>query len=477
MKTSRLWRLAPLVVAGWAASSARADSLHVEGPYFRDPRGAVVVLRGFNVAGDAKVPPFRPVDDPRMFDVFAGYGVNVARLLFSWEAFESSRGTYDEGYFDYYEGLIDALHERGVRVIVDFHQDAFSRFATDGCGEGMPEWAISPRTTKHAPDNGPSCASWGIKFILDGDTHKCWDDFYADAQGVRTSYLNMLKTVARRLRGHEAVLGYDILNEPWADEVKQLAPFYDEAARVLRAEDQDAILFVSPQGLTSAGQETKLPRPSFDNFAYSPHFYDGAVVQLQIWFGGSLAGPVNRMAQQAQRWNVPLFVGEFGAPGEGNNVAAYMDEFYAQLDAQLLSAAQWSFVAHWHPEKKDGWNTEDFSVFDGSGAPRATLRVRAYPARIAGTPIAFKTTRSPESTVELAWQSVPAQGETRIFAPHSALFSSQAFVETHEDVTCSYEENGLYLRCTSATEGEKRIVLRACGAGEVCVQTDRPTAP
>src|SRR6185436_6678274 len=98
----------------------------------RDERDGMAVLRGLNVAGDSKVPPFRPVEDVRVFDAFASYGVNVVRLLFTWEAFEGTRGSYDESYFEYYLGVIDALHARGIRVIVDFHQDAFSRFATDG---------------------------------------------------------------------------------------------------------------------------------------------------------------------------------------------------------------------------------------------------------------------------------------------------------------------------------------------------------
>src|SRR5688572_19460169 len=116
-----------------AAAPAQGASLRADGRFFRDDQGGVVTLRGLNLAADAKVPNFRPIQDPALLDRLPGLGVNVARLLFTWEAFEPERGAHDASYLDYYTGVVDALHARGVWVIVDIHQDAFSRFSTDGC--------------------------------------------------------------------------------------------------------------------------------------------------------------------------------------------------------------------------------------------------------------------------------------------------------------------------------------------------------
>lgn len=469
--------LAPIFLTV-CASSASAESLHTEGRHFRDERGGAVFLRGLNVAGDAKVPPFRPIDDPSMFDDLPMWGVNVARLLFTWEAFEPEREQYDASYLEYYRGVVDALHQRGVRVIVDFHQDAFSRFATSGCGEGMPKWAVSPKVKLSTPDNGPSCKLWGIMSAIDGATLRSWNDFYADRYGVRTRYLKLLDTVSKQLGDHPGVLGYDMLNEPGGDERKQLAPLYEDAARVLRENDPDAVLFVSPGAVTSAGSQTTMPRPTFTNFAYAPHYYDAAVTQLHRWFGGSLAGPIGRMATQAKSWDVPLFVGEFGGPAEGANMPAYIDEFYAQLDASLASSAQWTFAAHWHPEKKDGWNLEDFSIRDSRGALRPTYRVRPYPARIAGEPGSFSAGTRARPTVELTWVHVPEQGETRLFAPRIALFGGAPRIETEGGVKCAYESDGLYVRCTAQTAGNKRVRLRRAGGSTspASVQDDTTVA-
>jgi len=449
-------------------SSANAQALHTDGAFFRDAEGAVVVLRGLNVSGDAKVPPFRPIDDVHLFDDFPDWGVNVARVLFIWEAFEPTRGSYDESYFTYYLSVLDALHERGVRVIVDVHQDGYSRFVMDGCGEGFPEWAVSPNVTKRVPDNGENCSSWGLKLVLDTEMHRAWDDFYADVGGVRSRFLMLLDTLATRLHSHPAVLGYDMLNEPWADEVKQLGPLHEDGARVLRAKDADAIMFLSPQALTSSGQDTKLPRASFDGFAYAPHYYDAGVVTLHAWSGGTLKDPVDRMLKQAQTWNVPLLVGEFGAAADTTGVADYMDAFYRELDVHFASSTQWSFVAHWTNEKKDGWNTENFSIIDDRGALRPNYRVRPYAARISGDPKSFEVVEDPSLTLTLAWSHVPAQGVTRVFAPRT-LFASDVAVETMGAIDCAYEHDLRHVRCMGAEAGEMRIVLRACQANDRCL--------
>lgn len=443
---------------------AEVEPLHTDGRLLRDARGGNVLLRGLNVAGDAKVPPFRGIDDMHQLDVLPELGVNVVRLLFVWEAFEPERGRYDDSYLAYYANLVEALGARGMHVIVDFHQDAFSRYATQGCGDGLPAWAIRDPAQRQTPDNGRRCVSWGIQMVLDSETQAQWKDFYANVDGVRDSYLDLLERVAQQLQAQPAVLGYDMLNEPGGDEVSEIAPLYEDAARRIRQNHPDAVLFVSPGALTSAGTRTALPRPTFDNFVYAPHYYDAAVSQLHSWLGTSLADPVRQMDEQASAFNAPLFIGEFGAPAEGDRSREYIDEFYRQLDARLISAAQWNFTPHWTPERKDGWNLEDFSIIDDQGTLRATYRVRPYPARVAGEAISFY---AGEDRVELEWRHTPASGETRLFAP-VALFGDRVNVQSSSELTCAYEDDKRHLRCTAKNAGLKRVRLTPCTNSTPC---------
>lgn len=52
---------------------------------------------------------------------------------------------------------------------------------------------------------------------------------------------------AERFADNPAILGYDMLNEPFGDEVKQISPLYEDIAARIRKHDQKAILFIEPQ--------------------------------------------------------------------------------------------------------------------------------------------------------------------------------------------------------------------------------------
>src|SRR5438445_8674139 len=92
---------------------AWAGALRVDGTQLRDSAGAAVMLRGVDVAGNSKVPPFRAVSDPAQLDPLPRWGMNVVRLLFTWEAYEPQPGAYDAAYLDYYVATAKAAAARG----------------------------------------------------------------------------------------------------------------------------------------------------------------------------------------------------------------------------------------------------------------------------------------------------------------------------------------------------------------------------
>src|SRR5215471_18092902 len=152
MSLTRQLVVAALVI-GCPLCARAAPELRTQGGRFVDTQGRVVLLRGINVAGNSKVPDFRPVKQASFFDPLSQLGMNAIRLLFNWEAYEMQLGVYDDSYLAYYATAADWAWQHGLYVMVDFHQDAFSRFALAGCGEGFPAWALPPGLTPAVPDN------------------------------------------------------------------------------------------------------------------------------------------------------------------------------------------------------------------------------------------------------------------------------------------------------------------------------------
>jgi endoglycosylceramidase len=450
-----------LSLCALATTADAAGALHVDGQYFRDADGGVVILRGVNATGDAKLPPFRPLVDPDAFDPVAMWGMNVVRLPFIWEAYEPAPGVYDESYLDYYAAAAAAATSRGIYVIVDFHQDAFSRFSTGGCGEGFPAWTVPWWVIKSTPNNGAGCGDWGTRMLFDIGTHMSWSAFHGNANGVRTRFLDMIGRVAARVASDEMVIGYDVLNEPWGDEATDIPRLHTDATARLRAVDPKAIIFVSPHALISSGGKSNLRRPTFDNFAFSPHFYDGFVLLFKSWTGGLPDGAFANMRGVADAWGVPLLVGEFGAPAGTARGADYVHAAYDGLDAALASGAQWVYTPGWTPERKDGWNHEDLSIVDDTGATRDNFVARPYPRRVAGTPTRFALVRGAAQVVELEWRNSPDAGETEIVVPAQALFGTQAMtVETSDsDVVCSTGPDVVV--CGAGRAGLKAVRIRA----------------
>jgi endoglycosylceramidase len=451
-----------------AAEGTGLVRLRAEGRHFVADDGRVVLLRGVNLAGDSKVPPFDPIDDPSQLDPLPGMGFNAVRLQFLWEAFEPEPGAYDDAYLARIVEVAGACGDRGLYVIVDIHQDGFSRFSARGCGAGFPAWAVSPRARVETPDNGCDCRNWVARQVTDPGFFRSTHDFYADVRGVRTRFLAMLGRATSAFASCPAVVGYDLLNEPWGHESAELDPLHEDEAAAIRAVHPSAILFVAGHAVTGGGSQTHLPRPRFGNFAYSPHYYMPLAIALDGWCGST--GPIDRafanMEGKAAEWGVPLFVGEYGigagARRAGDYVAAVLDD----LDAVLGSGAQWTYTPHWTPERRDGWNMEDLSIVDDRLRPRANFRPRPCPQKVAGQPSLFRYRRPgppgcPPARMELAWDAVAGLGATEVFVP-SAVFPTGSAVEVSPPgAECVRDEARQLLLVRVPGDGPARVTLTA----------------
>lgn len=432
--------------------------LRADGSLFKDRTGRAVLLRGVNATGNAKVPPFRTITSGAQLDPLPGWGINTLRLLFTWEAFEPTRCNYDASYLAYYEQVVTWARERGLYVMVDFHQDAYSRFSLGGCGEGFPAWAVVSSETLRTPKNDESCASWGSAMLFDFSHHATWSGFHKDTEGARSRYVAMARAVADRLSRHANVIGYELINEPWGND-SELHSLYQAVGAAIRERDPQRILFVPAHALVSSGMpDNNIPRVSFDNISYSPHFYDPNVVIFNSWWGNSPADPLNRMLAKAGTWNAPMVLSEYGANHGVGNVAGYMEALYTWLDAHFVSGTQWNWTPGWTAAHKDGWNGEDLSIVDGSGALRPALFVpRPYPQKTAGTPLSFARTAG---GFTLRWTHDPGLGSTEVFLP-AGYANGKVLSYPGSSFTPSCSITGQKLSCSGSRLGLVSVALQA----------------
>ncbi len=344
------------------------------------------IFRGANVSGRSKLPPFLPFEDPACFDPLAEWGWNAIRLLVIWEGLEPERGIYDDVYLDKLKALAIAAGERGLSVIVDFHQDLFAR---ELGGDGAPSWTVPPAQLAEPG------RSWFFRYLTRPAVQRAFERFWRDADGLRAAMLACVRRVMRVMAEVPAVIGYDVFNEPMGSvgallggalEQRSLPAYYEACVRARDELDPTRLVFVEPSPFAAFGAPVRLPRMSARNVVFAPHLYDAAAILAGRYvpalslFPASLA----RLERSARRLEMPLFIGEFGVLNGARAGAHMMEDEGRLLDRAFASWTVW----HYNPTELD-WNDEGASIVapDGGDRPWTNALVRPYPRALAGEPI------------------------------------------------------------------------------------------
>ncbi len=118
---------------------AELTQVKTEQMNFRDAYGRYVFLNGVNASGTAKVPvsvdpvsyvgrPFKEEEADEWFAKLSRDGFNSIRYIATWDAVNhEAPGVYDTEYLDYLENMVQAANRHGIYVLVNFHENLFSR--------------------------------------------------------------------------------------------------------------------------------------------------------------------------------------------------------------------------------------------------------------------------------------------------------------------------------------------------------------
>lgn len=229
-----------------------SDSFQARNGELLDEWGRRVYLRGVNVGG--KLPLGHTTASSRLpqegsfvgtlFELntidahlhrLVSSGFTLLRLNVTWEALEpEAEGIYDFAYIDYLTAVVRACDRHGLRVIVDSHQDAWSRWTG---GDGAPKWTMEclgidtsalPHTRSamlHCEDTGH--LTWftnytlfgaGTMFALFFGGNRFAPKTMVKGQRVQewlqSAYIKAWCTVASALAKERNVLGFEPMNEP-----------------------------------------------------------------------------------------------------------------------------------------------------------------------------------------------------------------------------------------------------------------------
>ncbi len=131
------------------------EGLAVRGRWFVDAAGRRHLLRGVNLGGSSKVPageaadgvptfvgrPFPLAEADEHLARIRRWGFTWLRLVVPWEAVEpAAPGRHDADYLAYLRRVVERAGEHGLAVVLDPHQDVWSRASG---GSGAPAWTLA----------------------------------------------------------------------------------------------------------------------------------------------------------------------------------------------------------------------------------------------------------------------------------------------------------------------------------------------
>ena len=264
----------------------------------------------------AGLPEYEQSTDPGSHDDPAqtrALGFNFIRLALSWSQLEPTPGRYSRTYLDRIAQVVGWAREQGIDVLLDMHQDAYSRFTPESApvdapqlvgparegsnhADGAPPWAV-------LADGVPAEAPGGVA-EFDTYVEAAFTSFWlnrvpavargqAPGPGLQDHYIGAMAALAERFRGDSTVVGYEIMNEPLpglippgAFSTTELYPFY---ARVISALTGTGSAYrdlgthvrrqsffcerMALRNLEDAPDQVAVPSSAYPNLVYAPHTY------------------------------------------------------------------------------------------------------------------------------------------------------------------------------------------------------------
>eukprot|EP00929_Paragymnodinium_shiwhaense_P057867 TRINITY_DN28981_c0_g1_i1.p1 TRINITY_DN28981_c0_g1~~TRINITY_DN28981_c0_g1_i1.p1 ORF type:complete len:546 (-),score=87.58 TRINITY_DN28981_c0_g1_i1:284-1921(-) len=423
--------------AGGDTALARITA-HADG-FLRDAQGRVRIFRGFNDIQRSKAKGHKPggVDYlPKalvhdfVLDGLEEQGFNAMRVPMMWAAAHPFENVTDFTYLENVSRVVDSMGQRHIYSLFDMHQDVLSSRLSDPQGDtgydGAPRWLVdktelSPTEQYPAPWKAP-LKQWGEGYLTKA-TGKCFQDIYDNVHGGLDDWARFWRDVAGAFKNQTAVLGYELINEPWVGDQfrypllmlpgeagsQSLSKVYSTLTQSIREVDRETPIFFEPVtwGMIFAGKVvgTGFKKAPDANSVLTYHYYcwfaDGKndskpfTPFLRAICDSKTAGlgpdVFRAVAKDSEKLKVPTFLSEWGGktPSRSNANSLATQEILRVLDLADEHFTSWTFY--------------DICVLLGSNysAPwgekvwdALAVFARPYAQAIAGVPTRMKNGRT-----------------------------------------------------------------------------------
>ena len=379
--------------------------------FLTDSRSRALQLRGFNIKTRD---PLKDASD-EMLAAGQQRGFNLLRLSIYWDQFEPQKDIYDEEYLKQVDTVLDRAAAHGIYVVIDFHQDVFGAKFGD---HGVPGWATKDDNLPYQKQD-----VWLLNYLQPA-VQAAWENLYEDAE-IRKAQTDAWATVAERYMGKPALLGYDLLNEPFGKlrpgetvaqaatrvQATQMTDMYQRLTDAIHAVDPGHWVLFEPPNVASLGVPVALGKIKDTKLIYYPHFYDAAI-ESATYVPGSGDAAFNPAFFESYKKAIQAYPVEHGYPmmwgewGIASPDKPGMDAFVAQSLALMDELGSGWTVFNWC--KGEGYCPLDKQ---GNDRPAIGQIVQPYARATAGVPTTFGFDRKTK-TFKVVFTDGDAKGAT-----------------------------------------------------------------
>lgn len=357
------------------------------------------------------------------------WGFNIVRLGVMWPGVEpGERGVYDQAYLNEIETIVTNLGKNNIQVILDFHQDLWHR---KFCGEGVPDYvfnickAAEPAGTKAFPlpavnatypvdaDGNPTLEACLSKmfatYYLSAEVGAGFQCLYDNVDGLWDAFAGYWVAVAKKFSSFKNVLGYELINEPWAGDIYQspknllprvaeknfLQPMYEYVNKAIREVDDEKIIFF--EGLTidywqngftqGPGGAAYNDRQALAYHVYCPTDGGSAIKQAACNLLDDTFFALRK--KDATRLGVGMIMTEFGA---AEDIKADIQQLIRTTDMADKYQQSWMYWQFKYYQDITTCTPEGESLYQEDGSvcqDKLQVLSRTYPQAVAGNIVKY----------------------------------------------------------------------------------------